>query len=271
MMRIAFISDIHNEFIRHDKSLGGPEAVPDIYLAGQKIDVLVLAGDIDHGLAGAEWAVRQAERLRAPVVYVLGNHEHYTYDGEMPLLNGMKAISKGTHVHILENETVVLNNTQFIGGTLWTDYALFGRDSVSEAMLEAAFNMNDFSQIRMMTRSEFYRLTPEYLLNCHQQTLRYIKETLEQPYQGKRVVVTHHAPLPSCLPDDRQHDLLGASYASDLQETIAHYQPDLWLYGHIHTTINQRQGKTQILAQPRGYPNLQPMPNIGYEPMVVEI
>jgi len=271
MMRIAFISDIHNEFIRHDFRLGGPDAVPDIYLAGQTVDVLVLAGDIDHGLVGAQWAVRQAERLAVPVVYVLGNHEHYTYDGDVPLLDAMKAVSQGTDVHILENETVVIKGTQFIGGTLWTDYALFGQDTVTEAMREAIVNMNDYSQIRMMVGSEMVRVTPEYLLTCHQQTLGYIKEALAQPHQGERVVVTHHAPLPTCLPEERQHDSLSATYASGLQETISVYQPDLWLFGHIHKANNQQQGKTLIMAYPRGYPHLLPMPDVGYEPRVVVI
>lgn len=270
-MRIAFISDIHNEFIRLYKRLGGPDAVPDIYLADQDIDVLVLAGDIDHGILGAKWALRQSERLQVPVIYVLGNHEFYTYDSDIPLLDAMAVIVKDSNVYILENRTVEIKGTQFIGGSLWTDYALFGFDSVNEAMEEALFKMNDFAQIHMMVGARLSRLTPESLLACHKQTLSYIKLVLAQSFEGNRVVVTHHAPLPSCLPDDRRDDLLSATYASDLSETISRFQPSLWLYGHIHKAANLQQGKTKILAYPRGYPHLVAMPKIGYEPMIVEI
>lgn len=60
-MRIHPLSDLHNEF-----ALFTPEV--------SDADVVILAGDIDLGTRGIEWA-RQA--FHCPVLYVPGNHEFY--------------------------------------------------------------------------------------------------------------------------------------------------------------------------------------------------
>lgn len=63
-MRIHVLSDLHNEFDRHC-----PEAI--------QADVVVLAGDVDLGLRGLEWAAEVF--APTPIVYVAGNHEYGDY------------------------------------------------------------------------------------------------------------------------------------------------------------------------------------------------
>ena len=59
-LRIRYMSDLHLEFSDYR-----PDPVD--------ADVVVLAGDIDAGTSGLEWAARQFPDT--PVIYVAGNHE----------------------------------------------------------------------------------------------------------------------------------------------------------------------------------------------------
>jgi len=63
MTRFYCLSDLHNEFGEFTDF-----ADPDDY------DVVLLAGDIDLGLAGVGWANTM---FKKPVMYVTGNHEYY--------------------------------------------------------------------------------------------------------------------------------------------------------------------------------------------------
>ena len=58
-MRIRIYSDLHLEF--------APFVPP-----ASDADAIVLAGDIDNGAAGIEWA---RETFSEPVLYLAGNHE----------------------------------------------------------------------------------------------------------------------------------------------------------------------------------------------------
>lgn len=68
-MKIAAMSHLHLEF-EHDRA--GPPLCNAI-----GADLVILAGDIDVGALGFDYAFGVSDRLGAPVVYVLGNHEGY--------------------------------------------------------------------------------------------------------------------------------------------------------------------------------------------------
>lgn len=55
------------------------------------------------------------------------------------------------------------------------------------------------------------------------------------------------------MPAMKSTELLDGSYASDLTEMIMHYQPDLWVHGHLHKSCNYQIGKARIICNPRGY------------------
>ena len=84
-------------------------------------DVVVLAGDIARPREAALWALG----FDKPVLYVLGNHEFYgsSIDGAAAEL---KRLCAGTHIHVLDNDEIVIDGVRFLGTTLWTDFMLFG-------------------------------------------------------------------------------------------------------------------------------------------------
>ena len=108
-------------------------------------DVVVLAGDIARPREAASWALG----FDKPVLYVLGNHEFYgsSIDGAAAEL---KRLCAGTHVHVLDNDEVVIDGVRFLGSTLWTDFMLFGDGGERAAAIEEAQRlMRDFSRIRV--------------------------------------------------------------------------------------------------------------------------
>lgn len=263
-MRIAYISDLHNEFLRE---AGLP--VPDIEL-NEPVDVLVLAGDIDVQEYGAQYAVRQSELLRLPVIYVLGNHEFYQADSPS-VKDKVESLTRNTNVHFLDSDSVIINDVMFIGATLWTDFMLFGTAKHHLAISNASFNMTDYAEIRLPDKPFSPKLTVRDTMLWHKLEKQFIEEALMMPASKNKVVVTHHAPSLRCLPVHEQSDLISAAYASRLDSLIENHKPDAWIYGHVHGENTFNIGTTRICRYAQGYPHLQAVTNTSYQPAVIHI
>jgi hypothetical protein len=79
------------------------------------------------------------------VIYVPGNHEFYYHD--LSLIEDLKARAPG-HIHVLNDDQVIIDGVRFLGSILWTDFALFGEGERFYAMKAAEKWMTDFSIIR---------------------------------------------------------------------------------------------------------------------------
>lgn len=44
-----------------------------------------------------------------------------------------------------------------------------------------------------------------------------------------------------------------AAYASDLEQTMMEFGPDLWVHGHTHHAVDYHVGATRVVSNPRGY------------------
>ncbi|VVQ15680.1 hypothetical protein PS914_05764 [Pseudomonas fluorescens] len=231
-MRIQALSDIHNEF-----SLFNPPCLD--------VDVVILAGDIDTGTRGVEWANKT---FHCPVIYVGGNHEYYKGHLDRTLQKmRAKALS---HVHFLENEQVVINGVRFLGTTGWTDF--YSTDNATSAMLAAQLSMNDYKQIR--TGNQYHRIRPIDLQQKSHFAKQWLLSQLSTKYQGKTVVVTHHAPSPECAPSIKyEMGHLAAAYVNDWKE-FAELDIDLWVHGHTHVGYHKSINGIPHVSNPRGYP-----------------
>jgi len=259
-MKILFYSDLHFEFGKWPRKIDINEF---------DADVVVLAGDTGVGLQGLMWALMT---IRKPVIYVMGNHEFYGQRTMEELWEKARAGTAGTHVHLLENESVLIDDpacpgsrVRFLGATLWTDFCIFGEDAQEEKMQYAAKNMNDYRQIRMAHKVPGYkrshhsdaRITPETTLSLHLESRNYLEQELalspgsDESAWVKTVVVTHHAP--SALSLEFQEPCLDAdaSYASHLDPLVA--KTDLWVHGHTHVVTDYRVGSGRVVSNPRGY------------------
>ncbi len=266
MTALWTFSDLHQE---HPENAWDPQVD-----APAHADVVVVAGDVSSPLAGAiDWL---ADRLPgARVVYVPGNHcfwrmskeDRYSYQ-DVVLAGRERAAARGIDL-LVEGETVEIDGTRFVGGTGWTDFA--ARPPwlpMSGAMSEANKRMNDYRRIRFGGNRSKDRLDPRDTIHLHRQTRARIEAVLGEPFAGQTVVVTHHAPHPSCLPEP-DFDL-GWCYASQLGPLIERTNPALWLHGHVHGRVDLQVGETRILANARGHVD-EPSVKVFDPSLVIEV
>jgi len=228
-MKLQIYSDLH---------LGFAQFAP----APSDADVVILAGDIDIKSRGVKWA---NEVFRYPVVYVCGNHEFY--GGHIDhVLRKMKDAA-APHVHVLENEVLILGQTRFLVTTAWTDYSSTG--DVVAAKRIAWDWMTDFTVIR--TDANFRRLRPDDLIAKSQAAYAWLTGELDKPFAGKTVVVTHHAPTSDYVSEAFPAHLI-AAYANNWPELLK--KADLWIYGHTHIAADFVKGGCRVVSNPRGYP-----------------
>jgi Icc-related predicted phosphoesterase len=74
---------------------------------------------------------------------------------------------------------------------------------------------------------------------------------------GKTVVITHHLPSRRLVsarfwPKDGS-DGANGGFVGDCDNIIALHEPNLWIHGHTHDTIDTELWKTRIICNPAGY------------------
>lgn len=231
-MKILILSDLHLEFA----NLPPPEA---------EVDVVVLAGDIWKKVHGIYWA--RSTWPETEIIYVAGNHEFYRGD-RSDVLRQLRDAADETGVHFLDNDEVIINCVRFLGATLWTDFLLFGVEQQVETMNAAFSGLNDF---RKINQGEHLFTPADSISICNTSTQWLKSKLLNEQFQGKSVVVTHHLPSMKSVAERYKQDLLSACFASNLDYMLGY--SDLWIHGHAHDSFDYKVGKTRIICNPRGY------------------
>ena len=248
-MRISVLSDLHLEF--QDWT---PPSVP--------ADVVVLAGDIQVGVAGVIWGRRHF--ADAQIIYVPGNHEFF--GGEMgATLRALRAVAGEHGVHLLDGDSVMIEGVRFLGATLWTDFALYGSEApmIARASAAAKRGMVDYRAIRLLGSG---LLRPQDTLAIHQRQVAWLAQQLAQPFAGATVVITHHLPHAGSVHAKYAGDLLNPAFASDLSALVR--EPvQLWIHGHTHESMDYEVHGTRVVCNPRGY--LPQQPNPAFDPGLV--
>ncbi|MDE2465352.1 MAG: metallophosphoesterase family protein [Alphaproteobacteria bacterium] len=206
-------------------------------------DVMVLAGDISVGLGGIAWAETV---FTCPVIYVLGNHEYYGQNMD-ELDSRVQQRVAGTNVTVLRDATTVIDGVRFIGATLWTDFDLYGTPKKSAYLVRSG--MNDYRVIG----KDGGALMPADTRALHLASRAYLERTLAEPFAGKTVVVTHHAPSPKSIAPRFLFDPLTPGFVSDLESVVASSGAALWIHGHVHDSMDYMLGNTRVIANPKGY------------------
>lgn len=244
-MRVQIFSDLHAD-VRPPKQIG----------IGADVDVVIAAGDICEGAVQSFAVLRHFVPAAVPIVFVLGNHEYYRSFVSYELAAARKRAA-ADNIHLLENDTVVINGVRFVGATLWTDYALFGAEWRQRVMDACRHGLNDHRLIGWR-KQPWEQFRPQEALLLHQQSREYLGALLAERFAGATVVVTHHAPHPGSIADCFRTDLLTGGFASDCEDLILATQPDFWIHGHMHNSADYRVGATRIVCNPNGYGNENP-------------
>lgn len=228
-MQITLYSDLHLEFGVDFKPID--------------TDVLILAGDICT-FKNFKPLGRLLEDFKKPVLYIAGNHEYYTKE---PMELGRKKLkaflSDYPNVTFLENESITIGDVNFFGGTMWTEF----KDPL--ARQKAYRCMNDYRLIKHGNKL----LVPEDTTEFHKEYVKKLIEWLETT-EGKKVVISHHAPVSNPNSEHYDSELQPAYVSLDMIPIILKYKPNLWVWGHTHETYDDIMGVTRLVANCRGYP-----------------
>jgi predicted phosphodiesterase len=269
-MKIAVCSDLHLEF--------GPISLENT----DNAEVLILSGDIcvakdlrekdSYIIKGENDKSNKIHKFfqeccaRFPsVIYIAGNHEHYHGDFAKSIGSIRNNLGYLVNLHVLDKESVLINNVMFIGGTLWTD--MNKEDGITLYHMKTI--MNDFMCVNNSNRTTYYRdedgnshsrvarFTPDDAVEDHKKMLEYVKIMIEGKNDQKFVVVGHHSPSKaSTHPRYANETIMNGGYSSDLSEFILdHPQIKLWTHGHTHENFDYLIGSTRIVCNPRGYIN----------------
>jgi predicted phosphodiesterase len=225
-VRINYFSDIHLEF--------GNLAIPN-----NDADIIIAAGDIGIGKQGVEWL----KTIDKPVIYIAGNHEFYTHEYKNTMMTLHNSCAN-TNIYFLEKNTLFFQGVRFIACTLWTDLLKNGEQKAHEV----GQRLNDFRTIRFKEHS-FDQAT---FTQLHRRSVLWLENELNVPFEGKTVVITHHAPSELSW-RERPNELKKMAYCNNLDDFFEKYAITAWFHGHIHTPNDYMIAITRVLSNPRGY------------------
>jgi len=269
-MKISLCSDLHVEH-RHE--------TPPLFDNADNADVLVMAGDImvanvyvtrsyhlEHKKTFNDFLDHVSDKFDN-VLWVLGNHEHYY--GDFTTTYGiLKEVCAGyDNIHLLEKETLVLDDVTFIGGTCWTDFL----KNNPLCHKEVGLSLNDYRcitnanrQVKSYwneTKQDWNRpaglLITDDIYDDHLKFMEYVGSELSKLKPDDQcVMITHHAPSFLSVHENYKNDtLMNGGFVSDLSEFILdHPQIKFWTHGHVHNSMDYMIGDTRVLANPLGYP-----------------
>lgn len=252
-MKIALVSDIHLSqlFDKQAVPYGGLEQLT-------RDDVLCVAGDVDDGPTGINThLIALRKNTQATIVGVMGNHDYFHRSLTQDTLKQARANLPG-RVYLLENQTLEMDGLRILGCTLWTDVDR-GR------LVGNALAMLDYSYI---TDAYGGLIEVHHTLAENRVSQDWLSTELAKPFNGKTVVLTHHAPTFRSQHPRYTDSPLSSFFCCDLEHLIEQHQPELWLHGHLHDPVDYRIGQTRIVCNPRGYMDERPP---LYAPQFIEI
>jgi predicted phosphodiesterase len=255
-MLLRIMSDVHLEF--------SDFKIPD--LDTDRETVLILAGDIGlvHKANLKERYIPLLSRANIQfhkIVLIMGNHEHYggSFRRTRAILQDAIGLAMLENVHLLEKETLVIDDVAFIAATLWTDC-----DNHSPFAHYLFEGMSDSRVIRTGPNETLpyeRKFSAEASWADHAHAKKFIlgQIPLHKAEGRKTVVVTHHGPTMKSIHPMYSGSNMNMFYASEMTKEIMDTNPDLWIHGHTHKQFEYlvdeslEHCQTRVIANPRGY------------------
>lgn len=245
MRQVTLMSDVHLEFGMLNLQKGGQ----DLILAGD-ICVVKHLLDINYQDLAARYTnfFDRCNRLFDRVIYVPGNHEYYGYEIERAE-EALRGYFDHNHFHkifVLQNGTLEVGDTVYVGTTLWSD---MDKNS-PQTIMSCQRGVSDFYE-------SFYKgraFRAEDVPGLHDYAHGFIRRVCHDHQDKELVVVTHMAPTYQSIHPRYAGNPLNGFFASDLSETILE-NPNIryWVHGHVHSDFDYMVGDCRVMCNPRGY------------------
>ena len=226
------VSDLHTEFDT-EFAVWNPKPTSRI---------LVIAGD--YSTASTHDTLAE-DLLKLPyehVIFVLGNHDFYGGDYNTTYSRWLAWPQDHPKLHVLQNQSVLVDGIMFVGSTLWSDTS---KDGCGGYRVKHA--LSDYKAIgsfKVDTVQKAHACAVEYLD-------RVLTETLEPV-----VVVTHHLPSFSCVDAKYADCTYNAGFATNLDYLLEKHTEKIrvWVHGHTHAAVDKKIKGVRVVCNPRGYP-----------------
>lgn len=248
-MKLRIISDIHCDISTYQKT----------NLKFNDDDFVICCGDVSGDRFSTEKWVKD-HIIRGIVIG--GNHLGYNHPScnkEDSLNLSIKYLQNAFDkpVYFLENQSLIVDDTCFIACILFTDFNLYGNPIGCKFI--AHKSLNDFRYVKLYKNSKMRTISADDQLAFHKKSIEFIEQTCKKNNNKKIVIITHHAPSYTSIPNEYKNDLLSAAYASNLEYLLERYSNiKLWCHGHIHSSVDYKINNTRIIANPLGYGNENP-------------
>ena len=263
---LQFVSDLHLEFYSTKKNKDNYPKIEPVVLGKS---YLALIGDIGypHMSNMTDFLTYHSGKFEH-IIWVAGNHEYYSSKKKQYSMDEIedkivKICSQFKNVTFLQQSTLQIGETLFVGCTLWTDVSSCG---------DLSFCMSDYSDIYVPSGRTRYailtkfngtrivkkkfnkyktQLDPCHIWNINRNMKEWIFQTAQNNPEKNIIVLTHHAPSTKMLNGLDGYTIF---YANNLDSEIEkYYNIDYWLSGHTHLSKEEQIGYTQCMSNCMGY------------------
>lgn len=267
-MKIRLVSDLHIDY----------NDIDDFGFMGENQDVLLIAGDT---AGSTEKEIEFLQKLKGKTICIGGNHLGYDYlryrqinallGYDSPLDNTKEDCIKTLttynfdNVTYLENSYIEVGNICIFGGTMYSDFLLYGEKHKEECMFSAERWLNDFRYVHTFDKKEkiVRPVTADDYIKWNKSFMKELKKCLEKTDKDI-IVLSHFAPSIKSISgkylaysQDRLSQpgtCLNAVYANNLEDFIQK-NPKIkyWVHGHMHECHEYKIGNCTVLCNPYGY------------------
>jgi calcineurin-like phosphoesterase family protein len=247
-MKLRLLSDLHME-----GTFFGYE-----YLGE---DVILLLGDIYTKNRLRNLLEYMPDNI--PKIFICGNHEYYgsTFS---EVNDFMKYLEKEVpNFHFLNNESFDYGRVSFYGGTMWTNFELYGFNDMPYVIQDATRYIADYRYIT--TKKDLDNPYPSGQLGDPTFQPWTINDTIAEyekfnkgfdrwvkDSSGKtRVCLSHFLPSMKSVDAQFKGSILNGYFASNQENRIE--LVDYWLHGHTHSSCDYMLGECRVVCNPKGY------------------
>jgi predicted phosphohydrolase len=221
---LQIVSDIHLEY---------QISIPKLNVYA---DNLALLGDIGYPSSSKYYDfIKTCSTDFKNVFLILGNHEYYSNLKISQTEEYVENLIKNfPNVHLLNRKTYTIDDTIFVGCTLWSNISV-----------NIVNRINDFRQIPELTYKKY--------IEMHNLDVAFIKKQLDGVKNKKMIVLTHYAPLLEMNGVYQGNDL-NSGFATDL--TCLFKSPIIaWGSGHVHSNCDINVNGIRSVSNAIGYFN----------------